>query len=801
MSDPKPAPDTARAFFETLGQIHIVAIHPNGLKVVGREFGTSVDGALDFATAQNAAGLNVYWTVNGVQAGYHAKPGKQHITTARFVHVDIDPPKSGGKFDKPTIIAALDGLAVPPSLIIDSGGGLQAFWRLDGPHDNLGAIETINRQVRDYFGADNCQNIDRLMRVPGFVNWPDARKRARGRLPVLATFAREDDGTMYDAADIAAAFPAPSHHGTAAGGHDRASVTLPEGWGLESCQSLGIMPSDPLHDLITGEVSGDRSAAGAACARHMANEGYTDAEIAGVLLNPANPIAGHFIDQSDPLRAVRRAIGLVRADGPENPAISHRLLRIDYDEIRRNLEARMQIQVAGEVPANPQGPESETGITVSGREPDWLAALGNGGLAQFVRHVSATAASPQPWVALGAAIASFGVMAGRRYAGPTNLRTNIYCIGVCDSGGGKDRPLRAPVELMIEAGIHDHVGGSKIASGQGLVTAVKRSPAILFPIDEIGFLISAAANRLRSPKHVTDIMDVLTEFYSLAGSTFLGTVYANDEEKPREVIEQPCLGLFGVTTPGVFWGGLSSANVLDGSLARMLIFESDKNYPDPQHDLGRKAWPTSLVEIAKAVAAGAEGHQAFPLGIGPTFTPKPYAVPYADAEASAFAREMREIQTRELRAHEGTAMTGIIARMAENAAKVALVKAITDNPARPVLTRSDLEWGLMIARRSVDTLMRAVNERVADSEAETKLKRVQRIVTQAGIAGVAHEELASQCRFLGTRRNFQDAIQFLVEGGQIIATEQKLDRAQGGGRSRRIYLCAAICDNNVTGAA
>ena len=77
-----------------------------------------------------------------------------------------------------------------------------------------------------------------------------------------------------------------------------------------------------------------------------------------------------------------------------------------------------------------------------------------------------------------------------------------------------------------------------------------------------------------------------------------GPAYANAKEKPREVIEQPCLCLFGVTTPGVFWGSLSSDNVIDGSLARMLIFESENHYPDPQR---------AVREMARVVRPGGDG--------------------------------------------------------------------------------------------------------------------------------------------------------------------------------------------------
>lgn len=59
--------------------------------------------------------------------------------------------------------------------------------------------------------------------------------------------------------------------------------------------------------------------------------------------------------------------------------------------------------------------------------------MGDGGLTQFAAHTGASAPLPQSWLTLVAGLAMFGAAAGRRYAGPTDLRTNICVIGVADS--------------------------------------------------------------------------------------------------------------------------------------------------------------------------------------------------------------------------------------------------------------------------------------------------------------------------------------------------------------------------------
>lgn len=791
-------PDIARPLFESLDQIHLVYIHPNGVGVHGHDFGERVEEALADAAKANTNGFNIYWTVNQVATGLNKKPAKYDIRAARFVHVDIDPPKSGGAFDRAEITAALQEIACPPSFIIDSGGGLQAFWRLEAPCANLASIEAINLQVRDWFEADACQNIDRLMRVPGSVNYPDKRKVARGRTPRLADWAMADDGISYPPEELAASFP-PAR--TPEPGTARTPPALPADVAPITPDDLGLSVLDPLRLAIETPPAQDRSGDGLAVARLTANAGYADAQIMGVLLNPANAVSGHFLDQRDPRRAAARAIQLVRQDSPAEGQTLHApiMSNADFAMFVANEKAKVRhvmvpatlrdhVAADDDHHAEGHGEDHEQSASIIGM-PGWQRDLGDGALAQFVAHTCASAPSPQPWLTLGAGLAMFGAAAGRRYAGPTNLRTNLYAIGIADSGGGKDHPLRASTRLMIAAGLANHVGSSKIASGAGLLTAITRNPSIYFPLDEVGFLISSAADRKRAPKHLTEIIDNLTEFYSLADSTFLGIAYANDKEKPREVIEQPCLCLFGVTTPGVFWGSLSSDNVIDGSLARMLIFESENHYPDPQHDLISNEPPADLVELMEAVAKGADGSTPFPLGNTAAAIPKPWAVPYATPQAEARARAMREEQIDMLRRHQGTHLTGIIARLAENAAKVALIKAITDNPGSPQITAADLDWGMGIASRSVQTLMQAVKERVADNEYEATMKRVHKVVADAGSAGIDGNNLSRRTQGVDRRKRI-DILAHLEEAGMVRVME--MPKGEGArGPSRRVYFDAA----------
>ena len=180
-----PASNLVASFLSTIGDhVHLCSIVPDG-RCTGRWFGNDLLAATSWAVTESEAGRNVYWTVNRVTESCNKKPTKAEIVGVRFAHIDIDPPKGGGLLDKLQTHVELLSLAAPPTLIIDSGGGLQAFWRLSGPA-SVAEVEAVNRSLAERLGGDNCQNIDRLMRLPGTVNYPNIKKKAAGRTPTLA---------------------------------------------------------------------------------------------------------------------------------------------------------------------------------------------------------------------------------------------------------------------------------------------------------------------------------------------------------------------------------------------------------------------------------------------------------------------------------------------------------------------------------------------------------------------------------------------------------------------------------------
>src|SRR5690606_16747493 len=132
---------------------------------------------------------NLYFHVNGLRPGVtNKKASKDDVSTALFVHVDIDDPDAQER---------VLGFSPPPTVVVFSGGGYHAYWKLAGPTDDLVRVEAINMAIAKALGGDNCHNIDRIMRLPGAVNLPNAKKQANGRKPMLAYVVNADWALSY----------------------------------------------------------------------------------------------------------------------------------------------------------------------------------------------------------------------------------------------------------------------------------------------------------------------------------------------------------------------------------------------------------------------------------------------------------------------------------------------------------------------------------------------------------------------------------------------------------------------------
>jgi hypothetical protein len=122
------------------------------------------------------------------------EPGKGVVAGGRVVWVDLD---------DPALIAGLGGLALRPHLVVASGGGVHAYWRLAGELPGR-ELEAANRRLAARLGGDpQASDRGRPMRLPGTVN----HKRGAWCRVLLCDLARPG----HDPAALLGELPADPH--------------------------------------------------------------------------------------------------------------------------------------------------------------------------------------------------------------------------------------------------------------------------------------------------------------------------------------------------------------------------------------------------------------------------------------------------------------------------------------------------------------------------------------------------------------------------------------------------------------
>ncbi len=174
---------------------------------------------------------------------------------------------------------------------------------------------------------------------------------------------------------------------------------------------------------------------------------------------------------------------------------------------------------------------------------------------------------PQPALAYIAAMITVAACIGRNIS-YDNIKGNMMFIGMAESGEGEDFPFKYVKKILKAVGMADRVEG-RPASGAAFFEALESNNSMLLHIDEYGHFLNGVNGRGASV-YAKEVVSGLTECYTSASDT----VYGKRTKGVDPIkIDEPNICVFGMSTEGQIFNGLSSGDVADGSLARyMMVF-------------------------------------------------------------------------------------------------------------------------------------------------------------------------------------------------------------------------------------
>jgi len=275
--------------------------------------------------------------------------------------------------------------------------------------------------------------------------------------------------------------------------------------------------------------------------------------------------------------------------------------------------------------------------------------------------------------------------------------------------------------------------GDKFASGQGIQDALLRSNAMLFQNDEMDGVLRQI-NFDRDNK-LESIPNILLTLYTSADAVYPIRVKAGQKEALS--IDQPHLTLFGTATPQYFYESLSQRMLTNGLFARMMIVDIGKRGRGQRPGSARHV-PDSVLKKARWWAEFQPGRTRGNLH---QLHPDPRVVPFTPEAEEAVDRLQRMGEDEYAKADAaGDEMSRTAwSRTCENAKKLALLYACSENHENPIIGLPAVEWATEFAMHQTRRQLYLAATYVATSEFDGECKKVLRFLKRCRDSGKARD--------------------------------------------------------------
>jgi predicted P-loop ATPase len=262
---------------------------------------------------------NLYYSVNPCRRSMSKKASKLDIAAVEYAQGDLDPADDESpEAAKERYLKQLNGGAFKPrpTALVDSGNGLQGLWQLQQrialgkpvqvkdaegklvwkflpeDQDKINDVEDRVAAIMQRLGAKaGTQNIDRILRLPGTINLPNAKKKREGRTQCPTKLIWFEDAAYK----LEAFAKAGADKQTKKAKGDKKAAPSSGEDRLEAA----------LHEAVP---TGRRSEKVAFVVCEMLRRGYLSPAIERVLLDRELAISAHVYDQAKPQEYAARQV-------------------------------------------------------------------------------------------------------------------------------------------------------------------------------------------------------------------------------------------------------------------------------------------------------------------------------------------------------------------------------------------------------------------------------------------------------------------------------------------------------------
>lgn len=368
-----------------------------------------------------------------------------------------------------------------------------------------------------------------------------------------------------------------------------------------------------------------------------------------------------------------------------------------------------------------------------------------GFVGEVASWITENAPKPQPALSVGSVLALMGAIKGHRFRSTSDIRTNIYALGIADTGTGKEFPLFCLDKLLKESG-HGDIKIDEPASGQAFPGMIQESGGRgLLIWDEIGDTLSACLGQ-KANGFERKIVTELLKLYGASSREYSGSVRADRKLNPTVKIDSPCLSLWGTSGPEAFYKSITGSSVSDGFLPRFLIFTIKDPFVRRRDDIIVDDIPeefkTELLRYLK-MPTNVKSKGEFDFSIKP-------AIMDFERGGKEKARQMEDVieDYRRIEMERGSGLGSFWSRSYVHVIKVAM--AVSDGP---MITREALDWAFDLVLEITEGSCEAFTKNSHSSESSKLIDKTLKKITE--LPGATKGVLLSK---LGMKKSELDPI-------------------------------------------
>ena len=234
-------------------------------------------------------------------------------------------------------------------------------------------------------------------------------------------------------------------------------------------------------------------------------------------------------------------------------------------------------------------------------------------------------------------------------------------------------------------------------------------------------------------------------------------------QKEASHIDQPHLTLFGTATPQFFYESLSQRMLTNGFFARLIIVDIGKR--------GKGQVPGSVRRLPEGILEAAGWWAEYQPGSRRAnlieVHPEPRIVPCSPEAQEALDDLQRQTEREYDKAHAGNDEVARVAwsRTLENAKKLALIYACSENHENPVIGLSAIEWASAFAMHQTRRQLFLAGSYVAENPFHAECLKLLRKLREAPGQRLSHSILLK--RMKTKAKDFRELVETLAQRGEV----------------------------------